>query len=309
MQRLSDDRGAVAVIVALLMVPLLGFAAISIDIAATHAEKQQLQTGADAAALAIAQDCSRDEFSCSTPQNTAQHFATANSHSDGTVAHARKTGQRVRVSNEAVREHWFAPVLGIDSTKVHASATAGWGFVSGGTSLPFIFSHCEFLKQTNDGTVSDTTKYQLRDSKNSNSDCQSKPTSGNFVPGGFGWITPDSGICGATARIGEEVKTDPGANVPNACKTELPKMLNQTIVLPLFENYRGNGNNGWYQVHGYFAFTMTGYSFPGNTSGLVSCDRCIEGYLTKYVDQSGDFEHSPTAPDLGASVVELLPDS
>ena len=44
MQRLKDERGAVAVMVALLMVPLIGFAAIAIDVAAMWAERQQLQT-------------------------------------------------------------------------------------------------------------------------------------------------------------------------------------------------------------------------------------------------------------------------
>src|SRR5690625_4802326 len=118
MLRIRGDRGAVAVIVAILMVPLLGFAAISIDIAATHAERQQLQTGADAAALAIAQDCVRGE--CDDPQATAEHFALANSQSGEAVADlpivpTESTG-RVTVENSAVREHWFAPVLGIDST-------------------------------------------------------------------------------------------------------------------------------------------------------------------------------------------------
>ena len=52
MQRLRDERGAVAVMVALLMVPLIGFAAIAIDVAAMWSERQQLQNGADAGALA-----------------------------------------------------------------------------------------------------------------------------------------------------------------------------------------------------------------------------------------------------------------
>ena len=60
MQRLrKDERGAVAIIVALVMVVLLGFAAIAVDISAMWAEKRQLQNGADAGALAIAQDCAK----------------------------------------------------------------------------------------------------------------------------------------------------------------------------------------------------------------------------------------------------------
>jgi len=75
-QRLRRDDGAVAVITALLMVALLGFAAVSVDVGANYAERRQLQNGADAAALAVAQ-----ESSCrtsATPTTTAQTLVQAN---------------------------------------------------------------------------------------------------------------------------------------------------------------------------------------------------------------------------------------
>jgi hypothetical protein len=64
MQRLTrrlrrDERGAAAVVLSLLMVPLLGFTALAVDAGAVYAEKARLQTAADAAALAVAQDCAR----------------------------------------------------------------------------------------------------------------------------------------------------------------------------------------------------------------------------------------------------------
>ncbi|NKS97062.1 hypothetical protein GS498_06695 [Rhodococcus hoagii] len=49
-ERCSGGHGSAVDVV------LLGFAAISIDIGANYAEKRQLQNGADAAALALAQD-------------------------------------------------------------------------------------------------------------------------------------------------------------------------------------------------------------------------------------------------------------
>ena len=49
MQRLRNERGAVATVVALLMVPLIGFAALSVDVANLYLKHQQLQAGADAA--------------------------------------------------------------------------------------------------------------------------------------------------------------------------------------------------------------------------------------------------------------------
>ena len=81
-RREDAERGAVAVIVAIMMVVILGCAAIAIDVSAMWAEKRQLQNGADAGALAIAQNCARG--ACGTPSTTAQTYAVAN-RNDGQV--------------------------------------------------------------------------------------------------------------------------------------------------------------------------------------------------------------------------------
>jgi hypothetical protein len=150
-QRLSDDRGAVGVVVALLMVPLIGFAAISIDVAAMWSERQQLQTGADAGALAVAQDCSRG--SCGDAIGTAQALAAGNLGVGASSASVTSTASNsVTVTTSGVREHFFAPVLGIDSSTIVASASAGWGAPSGGTAeLPLAISWCDFQAQTGGG--------------------------------------------------------------------------------------------------------------------------------------------------------------
>src|SRR6187401_1591057 len=70
------DEGAVMVWVALMMVVLLGAGAIVIDIGALYAEKRQLQNGADAAALAVAQDCANG--SCSGYAARADTYADLN---------------------------------------------------------------------------------------------------------------------------------------------------------------------------------------------------------------------------------------
>ena len=54
----------------LLLVPMLGFAAIAVDIGALYAERARLQVAADAAAIAVAQDCSRGN--CGDMLATAQ---------------------------------------------------------------------------------------------------------------------------------------------------------------------------------------------------------------------------------------------
>jgi hypothetical protein len=74
------DRGAVSVLVAALLGVglLLGVGALVIDSGQLRAEQAQLRNGADAAALAIAQDCG--DGGCTTPPyTTATHFAGTNS--------------------------------------------------------------------------------------------------------------------------------------------------------------------------------------------------------------------------------------
>ena len=46
----GDERGAASVIVAIVLVVLMGCAALAVDVGAMYAEKAQLQNGADAAA-------------------------------------------------------------------------------------------------------------------------------------------------------------------------------------------------------------------------------------------------------------------
>ena len=143
-RRLEGERGATAVIFSLLLVPLLGFAAIAVDVGALYAERARLQVAADSAALAVAQDCSRG--ACGDMLATAQALITAND-GEGTAAHPVLSSAplSVTVTGSTPQEHWFAPVLGFDSTAVSASATVGWGGPSEGTAvLPLAFSWCAF---------------------------------------------------------------------------------------------------------------------------------------------------------------------
>ena len=111
MQRLrKDERGAVAIIIALLMVVLIGFAALAVDISAMWAEKRQLQNGADAAALAIAQDCAKN--ACGSPTALRRAMSELN-RNGGTPTASIVTMSRNSVTVKASdpHENWFAQVI------------------------------------------------------------------------------------------------------------------------------------------------------------------------------------------------------
>ncbi|WNV77220.1 pilus assembly protein TadG-related protein [Geodermatophilus sp. DSM 44513] len=307
--RHGGERGAAAVLLALLMVPLLGFTAIAVDVGALYAERARLQVAADAAALAVAADCAKG--ACGDMQATAQELVDANL-GDATAAPPvlASDPNRVTVAGRSPQEHWFAPVIGHESTAVSATATVTWGAPRSGTAaLPLVFSWCEWAAQTGGGLPSGTTERTILLPKKSDTGCTG--SNGAFVPGGFGWLVPDGGTgCRATSEIGGTVSSEPGNNPSKGCEPgDLDALLGRTVLLPVFTESGGTGANAWYRVHGYVAFTLTGYHFSGRYKGTHACggpERCIRGYFTRFVDLGDAFDHDPTAPQLGAWVLRLI---
>lgn len=308
-RRLAGEHGAAAVLLALLLVPLLGFTAIAVDVGALYAERARLQKAADAAALAVARDCARG--ACGDMRATAQDLVDANL-GDATAAPPVLAGDplRVTVTGSTPKEHWFAPVIGRDATQVTATATVAWGAPDAGTAmLPLVFSWCEFKAQTSGGLPSTTTERTIELPKKSDTGCTGP--SNMFVPGGFGWLTTDGGnTCRATSRVGGRFTSEPGNNPSKGCDTDdVAALVGRTVLLPIFDQYGGTGSSAWYRVYGYAAFTITAYHFGGQYDFGRPCkgeDRCIRGYFTRFVDAGDSFSYGPGAPSLGAWVLRLV---
>ncbi|UOY03078.1 pilus assembly protein TadG-related protein [Blastococcus sp. PRF04-17] len=310
-RRLGDERGATAAVFALILVPVLGFAAIAVDVGALYAEKARLQVAADAAAIAVAQDCSRGN--CGDMLATAQALITANN-GEGTAEYPVLSTDplSVTVTGSTPKEHWFAPVLGHDATAVSATAEVGWGSPSRGTAvLPLTFSWCAFRAQTGGGLPSGTTEHVVKLSKSAGlPDCTGP--SGNVVPGGFGFLATD-GSCEVTSSLDQEMTSSTGNTPPSGCdQADFAAHVGRTVLLPIFDEFGGTGSNAWYRVYGYAAFTLTGYDFGGQyTTGKKVCgatgsDRCVTGYFTRFVELSDAWDYSPDAPSMGSSILRLI---
>jgi Flp pilus assembly protein TadG len=308
-RRLAGERGAAAVLMALVLVPMLGFTAVAVDIGAVYAERARLQVAADSAALAVAQDCARG--ACGDMQATASAMVAANEGGATAAPPVLSSAPlSVTVTGDKPTRHWFAPVLGIDSTQVSATATVAWGFPGAGTAvLPLTFSWCEFDQQTHGGLPSGTTVRTIHFTKTSGTVGCTGP-SGNVVPGGFAWIDPDTGTCNATSALNGRMTSKTGKSVPTSCTApDFAAWLGHTVLLPLFVNYGGSGTDAWYQVYGYAAFTITDYCFGNQNSSVSGCngtDRWIAGYFTRFVDVSERFTYTNLGPDLGADILRLI---
>jgi hypothetical protein len=132
-----EELGATSILVVLLMTVLLICAALVVDVGAAQARKAQLQDAADAAALAIAQECFEHPASSSygcAPAVIAAADATAlelagGNLNDGQVeldAVEFPTVDTVRVILTSTQTGYFGRILGQDTTDVHAAATARW---------------------------------------------------------------------------------------------------------------------------------------------------------------------------------------
>lgn len=179
-KRAGHDRGAVAVVVAVLMAfGLLGLGAIAIDTGSWYAEKAQLQNGADGAALAVAQMCAAKTSDCTPAMATsvAQDRANNNSNdglssvdfvcgsllgpcpgslcpagSGNYVSVQTSTKTTTSTSLPALMSKALPGNSGSGET-IHACAQASWGFPASGNTVPLTISQCEWYKDTNSGAT------------------------------------------------------------------------------------------------------------------------------------------------------------
>ena len=191
-----NQRGATAMIVVISLFVLLGFAAAAVDLGGASSDHQQLQNGADAGAMAVAQTCALGNCVDSSDQ-----YAKANKldgQATGEIVGTVGNGT-VTVETASVRTNWFGGLIGIPTTTLTARATAIWGWPSGGATLPLTFSWCAFYEATggwdDQGKPLADTEAVIHVIERS---CT--PPAHNEVPGGFGWL---SGVnCTATVLAG-----------------------------------------------------------------------------------------------------------
>jgi hypothetical protein len=324
MRWVRDERGATGVFVAVCLVSLIGMTAFTLDFAALYQERRELQNGADAAVLAVAEDCAEGVVDCveSLLTGTAETYADANATDDaatvdsvlpGIDVDGEACGQCVTVntstdgSSGSLLAYRFAPVLGCencDGKTVHASATAVWGAPTSLATLPLAIGECEFDMISGDNTG----EYQVITFHDPDEPCDDPVN--KDLPGGFGWLDADN--CQADVDAGNMASADPGASPGGTgCTPEhFVSMQNQEILVPVFDFVGGTGTNGEYRILGFAAFILEGYSLGGQytwnltKAQCAASKRCIAGRFTRFVTSApGEVGE---APDLGVYLVKLI---
>jgi len=333
MRRLkTNEEGAVAIVVAVMLIMLFGLGALVVDVGNLYWERRQLQLGADAAALAAAQDLVEGESEADAFL-TARFYANENNSrgafvrpsiapEPGFVVDASSvtvTARSGTLGGEAPLPSILAGVLGVDTYATQATAVASWGYAGSANTVPLTFSLCEWNDMTGgDPEKGDSTNlptgervvyfHSSQTAKNINT-CGGPANQDH--PGGFGWLSPEGGKCEAYIENGE-VQTDVGNNVPSECTESWFKdnVLDKTVIMPIFSHVDGQGSKSIYTIVGFAALEVSGYKFSGSKynepSGDVPCsgnDRCIRGKFVEYWDISEPPEAG--GQDFGAYMIGL----
>lgn len=135
----NDETGAVAVIVAISMVVLIGFTSLVVDYGYWASAKRQLQNTADAAVLAAAAQLDGTQSALSSAQTAAETYAGENGldvssdpNASIEVAFASADYRQIRVTLDRVVDTTFSQVLtGKATQKIQAEAVASASSIFG----------------------------------------------------------------------------------------------------------------------------------------------------------------------------------
>ena len=346
--RRDGEEGVVAVVVAVLAVVLLGFAALAIDVGALFWERAQLQSGADAGSLAVAQEIARGIADGESQPGdgtlgepffgTADRYADANAAdgaSDaeelehevlGPIAGEVTLGTLVNDAGDNELSHWFAGLIGQDSSTVRARASAIYGpleRVDG--AFPVVVCEEDYQEPGHEGLIEIPIKGTGKGADPVETDCE---TEGDFppgqTPGNFSWLATDGTACEFDFDVSggndtAEAEGDTGASVPSACRDDAQQIAEDIDAegelpvrdIAVFRRADGTGSNTIYTITRITGFEFTGIKVvaQGNAraiqdswqtpecSGQGMSKQCVQG---RFVNTVGS---GPVNPDADSDIL------
>ena len=301
-----NERGQSLVLTVVVLVSLLGMAALVLDVGSWYRAKRQLQSTADAAVLAGAQALP------DTPGNAtslATDYAAKNTPDLATndVSLSTNIVPNDRISIHVTRPApgFFAKLFGIYSVQVGARATAQTeGMSSAKYVAPIAVknthpmlagSGCPCFGQSNEttipvGTTGAPGAFALVNLLNGAQGTSGASTLADWIQKGFQDYLPIGGYF-----------SDPGVKFnSNQIQDALNLRLGTEMLFPVYDTLAGQGSNAEYHVIGWVGFHIESVDAQGNNGSLT-------GWFTQVI-WDGLAATTPTGggPNFGAHTVQLV---
>ncbi|HEX6699972.1 MAG TPA: pilus assembly protein TadG-related protein [Gaiellaceae bacterium] len=306
MTRRRAERGQSLVLTVVVLASLLGMAALVLDVGSWYRAKRQLQSTADAAALAGAQALP------DTPGNAtslAMNYAAKNTPdlatNDVSVSTNIVPNDRISVHVTRPSPGFFAKLFGIDSVDVGARATAQTeGMRSAKYVAPIAVKNthpmlagagCPCFGQQNETTIpvgatGAPGAFALVNLLNAPNGTSGASTLADWIQNGYQDYLPIGGYF-----------SDPGVKFNSQqIQDALTQRLGTELLFPVYDTLTNQGSNAEYHVIGWVGFHLESINPQGN-SGTIT------GWFTQVI-----WEGLPATtpggggPSFGARTVQLV---
>lgn len=302
----AEEHGAIAVMVAIVMVLVMGLAALALDSGNGWQTRRSLITATDAAALGAAEVYAQNGNGCA---GVPASFVGAN------VAAASVTGcsradlgpgaAAVTVQAKVPLHYTFAGIIGVGDRDVHSTTTAAYGQplgVTGLRPLGLCSASAAYQEWVTSGMSTPFT-VTIPYGKSAPGDC------GANVPGNWGvqdfnggansnndtktWIT--DGYPGLVTAPGS-IPGDTGA-FSNSLASALDTLVasGAPFQLPVYDRASGNGSNAQFHITGFVTVVLVAFDATG-----VAANRWLRVQFVSHVAQGTCCAHGT---DTGTRVV------
>jgi Flp pilus assembly protein TadG len=305
----KNERGQAIVLTVLALIVLLGMSALVLDLGSWYRTKRRLQSTADAAVLAGAQQLPNDPGGA---KSLAQSYANQNggdvAGADIVVTSMFSPNDTISVKAKKVDPGIFSKVLGVTSTNISAGAKARVDTPVRARYVAPMVVFCDhpLIRKCNGSSSMPTFGV---------------PTVLNYdpmgAPGAFGMLnlSGGSGTPGTSEEsawilrgfdqyldVNRDYRSDPGAKFSSQeIRGALDQRMrtNPVLLFPVYQRLDGQGQNAEYFIIGWIGFHLTSYVVRGNDADLL-------GYFTEYIAQGILASSGSGSTNFGVKAIQLI---
>jgi hypothetical protein len=299
-----EERGQAFALTAISLVAMLAIAAFVLDVGSWFRADRNLQSVADAAALAGAQ---------ALPENPAGAVTLAEDYADKNggpaptnvaVSTTKGANDTITVEMEDEADGFFSQVVGIDAVDVGARAVARAALPGKARWVaPIVVNEKHPMLTCKPTPCFDTTTeleyYHI------------KTGGGKTEPdgaGSFGFIDL-TGEGSGTSELKKQIANGydqylaPGTytartgNPFSAIQTDLDLRVGEEMLFPIYRTLTGTGTNAKYEIIGFVGFVITSMDLKGSSEKFY-------GYFTRVVWDAIEAD-SGSPPDFGVRTIVL----